>query len=393
MSGPVDGAPRRFAFVVDTGESTEDPGVGRFYRGLLGGLRATGFDVTPVGLREHGSAQLSTLSTRLAEGAPRRGRRFALLRQTAGDLRDIARWNHSRVEPGPFDIVLEFQYNGRFEGWRIARRDHAAHLVFVDQVESILPPRQSAVGPPLRGLERKRYLEADAVVFRTAVLARAYIERWGEPRAWTTSHMAVDPSEFTASEDRRQRVRGAHGIAEDEIVVGSVAFFAPYHRPELVGPLVERLRANGVPARGVLVGGWANATAALLERNRRESPGDWANVTVTGAVAQRDVPGMIDMFDVGLMPGSNWYGSPTKVLEYGAMGTPVVAARTSAIEEVISDQTEGLLATSDDDLFDLLMATIGEPAAARARSSAFRARVLDEHTWAHRARAIAELVS
>jgi glycosyltransferase involved in cell wall biosynthesis len=393
MSGLVDAAGRRFAFVVGTGESTEDPGVGRFYGGLLGGLRAAGFDVTPVGLQEEGSAQLSALSTRLSEGAPRRGRRLALIRQTAGDVRDVVRGNHARLEPGPFDVVLEFQYNGRFAGWRIARRDGATHVVFVDQVESILPPRRSAVGSALRRLERKRYLEADAVLFRTAALARAYIERWGEPGAWGTSHMAVDPSEFTASPDRRRRMRNAHGIADDELVIGSVAFFAPYHRPELVGPLVEQLRAEGVPARGVLVGGWANATAALLERRRRESPGDWANVVVTGAVAQAEVPGMIDMFDVGLMPGSNWYGSPTKVFEYGAMSTPVVAARTAAIEEVISDRTEGLLADSEADLLDLVLATIQDPAAASERAAAFRARVLDEHTWAQRARGIAELVT
>ncbi|MDX6453218.1 MAG: hypothetical protein QOH16_3267 [Gaiellaceae bacterium] len=393
MSGPFDAADRRLAFVVDTGESTEDPGVGRFYRGLVGGLRATGFEVTPVGLREEGSSQLSALSMGLSEGAPRRGRRFAATRQTAADLREVVRWNRSRPDPGRFDIVLEFQYNGRFEGWRIARRDAATHLVFVDQVESIHPPRRSAVGPALRRLERKRYLDADAVLFRTAALARAYIEQWGEPRAWATSHMAVDPSEFTASPERRRRIRDAHGIADDEVVIGAVAFFAPYHRPELVGPLVERLRAEGVPARGVLVGGWANATAALLDRSRRESPGDWANVVVTGAVAQEVVPGMIDMFDVGLMPGSNWYGSPTKVLEYGAMSTPVVAARTDAIEEVIRDRAEGLLAGSEADLLELVLATIREPAAARDRAEAFRERVLEEHTWAHRARDIAKLVT
>jgi glycosyltransferase involved in cell wall biosynthesis len=392
MNGLVDAAVRRLAFVVDTGESTEDPGVGRFYGGLIGGLRAVGFDVTPVGLHEEGSAQLSTLSTRLSEGAPRRGRRLALLRQTAGDLRDVVRWNRERPAAGRFDVVLEFQYNGRFEGWRIARRDSSAHLVFIDQIESICPPRRSAVGPALRRLERKRYLGADAVLFRTGALARAYIERWGEPRAWAISHMAVDPSEFTASPGRRRRVREIHGIGNDEVVVGSVAFFAPYHRPELVGPLVEQLRAEGIPARGVLVGGWANATAALLERVRRESPSDWANVVITGAVAQDEVPGMIDMFDVGLMPGSNWYGSPTKILEYGAMSTPVVAARTDAVEEVIRNRTEGLLADSDAELLDLILATIREPAAADDRVAAFRERVLDEHTWAHRARDIAELV-
>jgi glycosyltransferase involved in cell wall biosynthesis len=383
----------RLAFVVDTGESVDDPGVGRFYRGLIGGLRTAGLSVTPHGLREGGSAQLAALSGRLAAGNPRTGRPFALLRQTASDLRDFARWNHSSLPPGAFDAVVEFQYNGRFAGWRIARRDAAFHIVFIDQIESILPPRRSVVGPGIRRLERKRFHEADLVLFRTEAMANAYIDRWSEPKAWSTSHMAVDPYEFTPSAEHRARVRSVLGIADADVVIGAVAFFAPYHRAELIGPLVRRLRAQGVPARGLLVGGWSNAAAQLLGRRRSESPSDWDDVLVTGAVSQRDVSEMINAFDVGVMPGSNWYGSPTKVIEYGAMGTPIVARATGAVEEIIRDGAEGLLFRGDDELFDGVLAIVSDSGRARERAEVFRRRVIEEHTWDHRGAEIAARIT
>jgi glycosyltransferase involved in cell wall biosynthesis len=384
---------RRLAFVVDTGENMDDPGVGRFYRGLVGGLGAAGFDVTPLGLEVAGSQQLEELTERLEHSPVRTPHGPAALRQTAGDVRDLLRWSLNRLEAGPFDVVLEFQYNGRFAGWRIAHRDKAAHLVFVDQIESIIPPRRSGAGPALRRLERRRYRECDAVAFRTAALARAYIERWGEPRRWATSHMAVDPVEFSPSPERRARVRSTLGARDDDVVVGVVAFFAPYHRGELVGPLVRALRSEGVRARGVLVGGWANASAELLQRCRARAPEEWEHVTVVGAVPQHEVPGFIDAFDVGVMPGSNWYGSPTKVIEYGAMGTPVVAPRTDPIEEVVTSGSEALLFETEAELLSAVLDVLERPEAAAERASTFRSRVLREHTWDHRGRELADLVS
>jgi glycosyltransferase involved in cell wall biosynthesis len=392
MSGPGEGASGRMAFVVDTGESIHDPGVGRFYGGLIGGLENAGFDVTPVGLTSQGSDQLAALSGRLAEGAPPKASRWGPLRQTVGDTRDVLRWNARRPARGPFDHVVELHHNGRFEGWRIARRDSATHILFIDEIGPIDPPRRSLLGPALRMLERKRYHGADAVVFRTGALARAYLERWGEPKRWATSHMAVDPHAFSPSAERRTQVRAALGIDATELVIGVVAFFAPYHRADLVGPLIEQLRADGIPARGVLVGGWANAAAALHEQLVRDRPAEWAHVTVTGAVAQDDVAGFIDAFDVGLMPGSNWYGSPTKIIEYGAMGKPVVGARTAAIEEVIRDGAEGLLADGVE-LTRAVFSTLRDMDAAQVRARAFRARVLQEHTWDARGRALADLLN
>lgn len=380
----------RLAFVVDTNESTEDPGVGRFYRGLVGALRKSGLEVATVGLREGASVQLETLSGRLAGGRPRRGARLAIARQTAADLRELARWSTRPLPDDRFDAVLEFQYPGRFRGWRLAHRDHARHLVFVDQVESLIPPRPSVTGPALRRLERARFTRADAVVFRTGTLGRAYINRWGDPRCALVSHMAVDPGEFTACDDRRERVRRELGISADEIVVGAVAFFAPYHRPELIGPLIAGLRAEGAQARGLLVGGWANESAAVLERARQDSPEAWDHVLVVGAVPQAAVPGLIDAMDIGVMPGSNWYGSPTKVLEYGAMRTPVVAPRMDPICEVVRDEEGALF--GDGEFVSTVRDVIAQPAVTAARVEAFHIRVLREHTWEARARDLAALV-
>jgi glycosyltransferase involved in cell wall biosynthesis len=130
-----------------------------------------------------------------------------------------------------------------------------------------------------------------------------------------------------------------------------------------------------------------------LVRLQRTTPEDWSEVIVTGAVPQESIPGLIDAMDIGLMPGSNWYGSPTKILEYGAMEKPIVSARTPPIEEIVDGATEAILVDSPTGLLPAVNSILDDPPAARSRAKAFRERIAREHTWVDRGRTIARLLS
>jgi glycosyltransferase involved in cell wall biosynthesis len=377
----------RLAFVVGSDESTADPGVGRFYGGLIGALRAAGVEVVPVGLSEGPSEQLEALEGRLALGDPAPGRRGPqLLRQTAADLRDLLRWSAPwlPLPRGPFDVVLEYRLPNRFRASRIVRRDRAVHVLFLDEADLFAPLRPSLLRRVLHARERARYGRADVVCFRSGAVRDAYVERWGEPKLGVLQHMAVDPAVFAVRPGEREAAREALGVRDDEFLLGMAGFFAPYHGVDHVAPLVTRLRGAGVPARAVLVGAWSNELAAWLEAARLERPVEWEYVDPVGVVAPENVPGYLAAFDVGLMPASNWYGSPTKVFEYGAMRVPVVAARTGPAREVLREGDEGLLVEGPDELFEAVLSVWNDRAAAGERAERFRSRVEREHTWTAR---------
>ena len=72
-------------------------------------------------------------------------------------------------------------------------------------------------------------------------------------------------------------------------------------------------------------------------------------VIFTGEVAHGRVPALLDACDILVAPhvpladGSEFFGSPTKIFEYMAMGKAIVASRLGQIGEVLTDQETALL--------------------------------------------------
>jgi len=67
------------------------------------------------------------------------------------------------------------------------------------------------------------------------------------------------------------------------------------------------------------------------------------HVTMTGFVNSHLIPNFIAGMDICLMPNSNPHGSPIKIVEYMAMGKPVVAPKYQPIEEIIENGITGIL--------------------------------------------------
>ena len=72
-------------------------------------------------------------------------------------------------------------------------------------------------------------------------------------------------------------------------------------------------------------------------------------VIFAGQVEHKKVPALLDACDILLSPhvpmtdGSEFFGSPTKLFEYMAMGKAIVASRLGQIGEVLTDEETALL--------------------------------------------------
>src|SRR5207249_2160599 len=87
--------------------------------------------------------------------------------------------------------------------------------------------------------------------------------------------------------------------------------------------------------------------------------------------------------DLAVMPSSNWYGSPVKLFEYGAMARAVIAPDTPPVREILTDGVEGLIVSpgSVPELRSALVRLAGDRQLRDRLGSRFRERVLRDHTW------------
>ena len=235
-------------------------------------------------------------------------------------------------------------------------------------------------------------LEAAARIFVVSDVERGNLEKRGVPaEKIIVNPNGVDVELFRpgagGSEARREL-----GIRDDEVVAGFVGTFGPWHGVEKLAEAIKSI-ASDVAVRFLLVG--SGSLHAEVEK-QLEAETKSGRVIFTGAVAHDRVPQLLDACDILVAPhipladGSDFFGSPTKVFEYMAMGKAIVASRLGQIGEVLSDRETALL-VEPGNVAELTAAIVElvESADLRARLGAKAREVAErEHTWIHNAQRV-----
>ena len=176
---------------------------------------------------------------------------------------------------------------------------------------------------------------------------------------------------------RRARVRAALGVAEEASLLVAVA--RQEHQKGL-DALLEALpgvlgRTRGV--RLVVAGRDGNQTPLLRATVRR--------LGLEGTVAflgpRDDVADLLGAADTVVIP-SRWEGLSNVLIEAMALEAPVVASDLPTLEDAVTDGDTAILVPPADPvrLAAAIVATLADPAAARARAERARERFLERFT-------------
>lgn len=196
-------------------------------------------------------------------------------------------------------------------------------------------------------LERYERLNLDAAarIFVVSDVERRNLEARGvAPEKIVVNPNGVDVERFRPGvggvEARREL-----GLKDDEVVAGFVGTFGPWHGVEKFAEAIKSIPTE-MAVRFLLVGSGSLHTEVEKQLEAEVRSG---RVIFTGSVIHERVPALLDASDILVAPhvpladGSEFFGSPTKVFEYMAMGKAIVASRLGQIGEVLTDQETALL--------------------------------------------------
>ena len=212
------------------------------------------------------------------------------------------------------------------------------------------------VNAPL-ALERSQETDEQLVFRKTAFL----IERWVSAHASRTIVVStplknyleavgvpagkclvmpngVDPDHFyprAKDGDLSDRL----GIANDDFVVGFTGVLRPWHGLDLLVSAFAKLVKRGSKIFLLIVGD--GPFLDPLERMIRDL-GVERRVGITGRIPHDMVPTHVALFDVAVSPRATFYASPMKVMEYMALGKPVVVPHTANFLDFIDVGVSGL---------------------------------------------------
>jgi glycosyltransferase involved in cell wall biosynthesis len=243
-------------------------------------------------------------------------------------------------------------------------------------------------------LERFERLNLDAA---TRIFVVSEVERRNLLRAGIADEkIVVNPNGVDTEKFRPgiggETVRRELGVAKDETLAGFVGTFGPWHGVLTLAEAVTLLPTESA-VRFLLVG--AGRFREEVERIIRAAGREHC-VIFTGHVVHERVPALLDACDILLSPhvpledGSEFFGSPTKLFEYMAMGKGIVASRLGQIGDVLVDEETALLTEPGNarELAEAILRLSSSQELRERLGAAARDVAIAEHTWKHNAQRV-----
>ncbi len=194
---------------------------------------------------------------------------------------------------------------------------------------------------------------------------------------------AYDPADLAA-------LRAQLGIPADRKLIVYLGLLADYQGTGLLLEALCRLLEGGAPAHLLLMG----FPAVETYRRQAEQLGISGHVTFTGRVPYHQAPQYLALGDVAAAPKLSLTEGAGKILNYMAVGLPVVAFDTPVAREYLG--LDGLFASRGDvgsladNMRSCLYPPAGAPNAYVRLGQRLRQRAIQQFTWEAAGRAIVE---
>ena len=245
-------------------------------------------------------------------------------------------------------------------------------------------------------IEEANLLSADLVVVVSRALRDEVVGRGVPAERVLVNPNAVDPDRCRPDLDGGP-IRRRFGL-EDKLVIGFIGTFGPWHGADVLAHAVRPVVAQ-LPAAHFLFIGDGSGMPRVREILRTAGVED--HVTLAGLVPQDEAPHYLAACDILVSPhvgnpdGSPFFGSPTKLFEYMAMGRAIVASDLDQIGEILRHgKTAWLVKPGDPNhLAAGILTLAGDVDLQCALGKAARAEAVAQHTWqAHVGRILQRMV-
>ena len=250
--------------------------------------------------------------------------------------------------------------------------------------------------PWLRLCERVSIKAASLIAVVSNPLKQRLIEDGVPGERILVNPNAVDPERFhphCGGAELRQNL----GFRSGDIVVCFVGSFSYWHGVAVLEQAIRLLLDRAQPAdrlaRFLLVG---DGPLAPQMRNTLEPYSRSGSVIFTGAIPHESVRAHLDAADILVSPhvpmpgGTPFFGSPTKLFEYMAMGKAIVASALDQIGEVLEHGRTALLVKpgAPGELVEAIKRLAADERLRIELGRKARETALERHTWRQNARRV-----
>jgi glycosyltransferase involved in cell wall biosynthesis len=279
------------------------------------------------------------------------------------------------------DMIYERGYYLMTSGLKVAKQANLKHAIEINAPypeEKIYMEGKSLYLNAGKKAEKQQAQKTNLVVVVSSALKEYLVKQTDiDPSKILVTPNAVDPNKFQDID--RVSSRAQLGYRPTDTVVGFVGSVFPYHGVDHLLRAFLALRANDPDLRLLIVGDGETLPAIRLTAKASAYSSD---ITFTGNVNYDQVREYMSAMDMGIMPKSNWYGSPVKIFEYAMMNLAVIAPDNVPCRDVMVNKENGLLISEEIGDLKGAIALLAKDGELRSKLAlAFHKQTLESHTW------------
>lgn len=234
------------------------------------------------------------------------------------------------------DVVVEFLIYGSNIGLEVSKRFKSDLIVIYDspqleQYEEI----HKALSSYSSTVKRR---ETETLQYAKAILCYS-----DSVKNFIVRTHDLDPSiikVFPCINWNKLSERKAIKPSSNLVTIGFIGSFLPWHKVHLLVQAFDNLYKQYKNIKLVLIGKgieWEQIKQLVATLDSK------AHIEMTGFLDDDEFLKKKLEFDIGVVPCSNWYGSPLKIFEYGALKLPVVAPNVPTVVDTFEKDKEILI--------------------------------------------------
>jgi len=262
--------------------------------------------------------------------------------------RNSKRILYKKVEEYNPDLIYERANYLQLSGVNVARKFGVTHILEMNspyiEEKTSLGRGPSWLNPYACYIEKQQILGTTKVAVISSALRNYFMDKYGiESNKFTITSNAINPEKINFVKEEVDMIKQKYGL-ENYLIVGFVGSLYPWHGVDLLIRTSKVLADSGLKFKVLIVGDGSRANELKQIRDKLKLQ----NIIIfTGRVPHKDIFNFIEAMDITVYPGSqnfeNWYGSPVKLFEYGAMGKPVIIYDQVPIRDVMTPNKDGIL--------------------------------------------------
>lgn len=169
-----------------------------------------------------------------------------------------------------------------------------------------------------------------------------------DPKKIVVTPNGVDTTIYRPSISGK-RVREKYDIKKNTVVIGFIGTFGKWHGVEILVRAFARLCSEKIYSDKIHLFLIGNGVQMPVVKKMIDDLGIVNQCTLTGSIPQSDGPMYLAACDILVSPtlrnsdGTPFFGSPTKLFEYMAMGKGIIASNMEQMSEILENEKTALL--------------------------------------------------